>query len=219
VFSGCSAIILNNKNAIDKLKKNFSNICLDSEGKGRIKFLSTRYSFQYETLLEKEKFLWTLGLEIPMAGQKTMAINYKNVLLNKIDVSGNFYFQLKREIGAMKNGRIYDGLLMKFLRIYALFLKLNDSVESEIRESNCLLDNTKTNSSRGICNVFDKKRKFSWELLANGVDFEYLIDDDYVAWMQFRELNGKCYSRSKFFLRDIKNGGPDRDIIALELFQ
>ena len=51
------------------LRNQFKKICLEGSGKGRIELAQSKYVFEYESLLSRQKNLFELALDFPVIGQ------------------------------------------------------------------------------------------------------------------------------------------------------
>jgi hypothetical protein len=59
------------------LNKQFKKICLEGSGKGRIELVGSKYTFGYESLVNKQKNVFDLALDFPIIGetQVTLSLN------------------------------------------------------------------------------------------------------------------------------------------------
>jgi len=85
--------------SVDKLtalEDHLQAICLTSEGKGRIGAGSKRYLFSYESLLQSDKRVWALSFNVPLRGEETYLINWRDELNPK--ASGSLHQMILTQV-------------------------------------------------------------------------------------------------------------------------
>lgn len=64
------------------LNKQFKKICLEGSGKGRIELVGSKYTFGYESLINRSANIFDLALDFPIIGETQVSLS-----LNPADVS------------------------------------------------------------------------------------------------------------------------------------
>jgi hypothetical protein len=80
-------------------KKLFQHICIEGTGKGRIEFLSSKYTFTYESELSKLTNTFELGLDFPIVGEKRISLGLNPRDTAKTISHSDFVTLLKDQIG------------------------------------------------------------------------------------------------------------------------
>ena len=62
----------------------FRKICIEGSGRGRIELLSQKQLFSYESLIDKKKNIFLLGLEFPVIGERRVALSLSPSDVNKV---------------------------------------------------------------------------------------------------------------------------------------
>lgn len=73
-------------------------VCLSAEGRGRLEHSKGRHLFEFESLLDKSKRKWSLGMDLPVIGQEVLFFTYPEFANKKTRVSGTFANRLKIDI-------------------------------------------------------------------------------------------------------------------------
>lgn len=64
-------------------KKQFKKICIEGSGKGRIELVGSKYTFGYESLLDRPKNLFELALDFPIIGESQVSLSLNPALVSK----------------------------------------------------------------------------------------------------------------------------------------
>lgn len=127
---GCSH--LNKKNTT--LNQSLSKICLSGEGKGRIQWSGGRHVFNFESLNNKDKDLWSLALNLPIFGEEVFHLGHKKALKGKVVPKGNFWRRLEREMRQSKKGRTDFAFLKSFILRYGQLIKIKNKPSLNTKE-------------------------------------------------------------------------------------
>jgi hypothetical protein len=57
------------------LKKQFKKICLEGSGKGRIEIVGSKYTFGYESVIDRKKNDFNLALDFPVVGETNVSLS------------------------------------------------------------------------------------------------------------------------------------------------
>jgi hypothetical protein len=80
------------------LKKQFNKICIEGSGKGRIELIGSKYTFGYESEVNRKKNIFNLALDFPIIGETKVSLS-----LNSKDVRGKI---IHSELGAFLREKI-----------------------------------------------------------------------------------------------------------------
>ena len=184
------------------LQQSLKKICLSGSGKGRLQFLSGRYSFGYESLLEKKIKTWSLALNIPFSGEEIFKINYVNADKEEMIASGDFYRRLKKESLYESKSRYELEMLDTYLLGFSKFLKWYDEVENNGFLKSCTIFNNHDVS--GDCPFGG--HKLNWVIEDDLLELTFPIDADKVFALQAKQMNDTNYEQLKLFAKGHSRG-------------
>ena len=71
-----SCALFKGKDLSDQLDESLKNVCLSSQGKGRLQVGNSKYVFSYEAALDEEHANWLLALNFPLRPQETLQLDW-----------------------------------------------------------------------------------------------------------------------------------------------
>lgn len=74
-LTSCSSITPIGSQTNAQLNKQFKKICLEGSGKGRIELVGSKYTFGYESLINRPKNLFDLALDFPIIGETKVSLS------------------------------------------------------------------------------------------------------------------------------------------------
>lgn len=181
----------------DSLKK----LCLNSEGKGRLVFLSERYSFNYESLLEEKLYSWTLAIEVPMLGQELFKLNYKNSFEGKVFAQGNFYDRLILSAKNEKQSRYHLEVLNSYLLGMGKFLIFkNKMINPEEMSKSCQFSSE--GDWQGSCLLDGKQERLTWKYEDEAFYLRFPLDAQADFILEAQGNDKDYFKRFKMKLKD-----------------
>lgn len=112
------------------------SICLNGEGKGRVRFQNSRKLFSYESINDYQEKKWRVALHLPIIGEKLLSINWGREKSGRLSVKGSFIGAMFRELKKSKNGRLQSKNLKNALHNFAKTISFLSTV-SESEVANC----------------------------------------------------------------------------------
>ncbi len=143
----------------------FKKICLNSSGKGRIELLTTKHTFSYEAVLQKNKNRFDLALDFPIVGEKLLSLSLNPEVVNRDIKNSEISELLKDHIGPREDRARIAKAVEEFFVFASDFLRFraNDIVPShyalEMKDGHFLLERT-TPSYRFVVDNFAANEKF-----------------------------------------------------------
>lgn len=71
-----SCALFKGKDLSNQLDESLKNVCLSSQGKGRLQVGNSKYVFSYEAALDEEHANWLLALNFPLRPQETFQLDW-----------------------------------------------------------------------------------------------------------------------------------------------
>ncbi len=197
----------------DSLQK----LCLSGSGKGRLTFLSGRYSFSYESLLESKIHNWTLALDVPMLGQELFKLSYQHADKGEIIASGNFYKRLQKDAAQEQKSNYQLELLDSYLGGYARFLKWYEAFFNDRASffKSCTI--TDQNEISGQCSFWGEQ--LVWSIVDANLVLSFPLKNEDRFVFEAEKLNKNYFQQQKMSLKEKAKPNSGRTSLQIELYQ
>lgn len=105
----------------------FKKICIEGSGRGRIELLTQKHLFSYESLIDKKKNMFFLGLEFPIIGERQVALSLNPVETNRVIKNVEITEMLKEHLGERKDKARIAKAVEEFFVFTSDFLRFKTS--------------------------------------------------------------------------------------------
>lgn len=174
-LTSCSTAVLTSKNPRLAAK----NICMNSEGRGRLTINKSKYLFSYFSSLDSEHSKWTLGLSFPFQDEETFELDWSE--------NGKMKFQTSLDNKILReNSQINPLELEQF--ITSLGSSLKDIIKLKAN-SKKLSHFWRVDKNNLVGQSFDKQGVMTFTNLNNKnfglIQFEYKKESDQAFKIEF----------------------------------
>ena len=143
----------------------YNKICIQGSGRGRIELLTQKHLFSYESLIDKKKNMFFLGLEFPVIGERQVALSLNPVEANRVIKNSEITEMLKEHLGERKDRAKISKAVEEFFVFTSDFLRFKTTnvipphYNVTLKDDHFLLERT-TNSYRFLVDNFSLGKDF-----------------------------------------------------------
>ncbi len=138
---------------------------MSSSGKGRVELLSTKHTFSYESVLNKQQNKFDLAFDFPIVGEKLLSLSLDPEIVNRDIKNSQITELLKNEIGGREDRAKIAKSVEEFFVFTSEFLKFRASGQIpahyavQLKDDHFLLERT-TPSYRFVVDNFAANDQF-----------------------------------------------------------
>ncbi|WP_157868297.1 hypothetical protein [Halobacteriovorax marinus] len=201
----CTHTSLNSKNDFELMTNQLGNLCLSSQGRGRIKLLKSTTLFSYESANDASRKIWKMGVDIPLHGSELLSLYWGEIENSVARFKGNFARRIYTTIRNQNNSKENISYLKGFAHGFSQLIFLSEKLNKE----------GKNLCQSEYCKVGDSV--LSWKTSEGHLFFDYSSDGNSSEILRFDFSNLSEEGAKRLSIYPIENKSSSNSF-RVELF-